>query len=276
MEDNKRVYPQERQLGKWFSYLLLFLSAVIVISGLIWRGNGDGLSIEMTQTPTPIPTDAYFDETPEQREVTLPSATWYALQLGAFESETAAGELAQQFTLRGAAGYVWNDGRYRVLAALYPTQEDAQLVRRQLSEQHMVDSYLYQISLPSLHVRLSGMKGQLDILEAAFAQANALVSSAQAVGIQLDRQETSAAEAVALLKSLCEQTDMMTLRLKQRFSQPVHSTVSGLILCFEDYAAFCGTLSSEDSEVSLSTKLKWQTFSTLHILNDVYDALSNT
>lgn len=276
MEGNKRVYPRERQIGKWFSYLLLFLSAVVMISGLIWRGNRDGLSIEMAQTPTPIPTDTYFDETPEQREVTLPSATWYALQLGAFESETAADELAGQFALRGAAGYVWNDGRYRVLAALYPTQDDAQLVRRQLSDQHTIDSYLYQISLPALRVRLSGMKGQLDILEAAFEEANALISSMQATGIQLDRQEANSAETVALLNSLREQTDVMALRLRQRFAQPTHPTVSGLILCFEDYAAFCQSISPGDSEVTLGTRLKWQSFSSLHILNDVYNALSNT
>ena len=108
MQTGKRVYPRQREPGKWLSYLLLFLSAVVVISGVVSRG-GD-LTIEPAATATPIPTDAYFDETVEEREITLPSATWYALQLGAFESETAAQELGQQFVKRGAAGYVWHDG----------------------------------------------------------------------------------------------------------------------------------------------------------------------
>lgn len=134
MQTGKRVYPRQREPGKWLSYLLLFLSAVVVISGVVSRG-GD-LTIEPAATATPIPTDAYFDETVEEREITLPSATWYALQLGAFESETAAQELGQQFVKRGAAGYVWHDGRYRTLAAVYPSLEDAQAVREQLSEAH--------------------------------------------------------------------------------------------------------------------------------------------
>ena len=81
---------------------LLFLSAVVVLSGLVWRG--EEVTIETAPTATPIPTDALFDETVEEREITLPSATWYALQLGAFESETAAEELANQFVKRGAPG----------------------------------------------------------------------------------------------------------------------------------------------------------------------------
>ena len=73
MQTGKRVYPRQREPGKWVSYLLLFLSAVVVLSGLVSRG-GD-LTIQPVPTATPIPTDAYFDETVEEREITLPSAT---------------------------------------------------------------------------------------------------------------------------------------------------------------------------------------------------------
>ena len=61
------------------------LPAVVFVGGgrplgLVWRG--EEVTIETAPTATPIPTDAYFDETVEEREITLPSATWYALQLG--------------------------------------------------------------------------------------------------------------------------------------------------------------------------------------------------
>ena len=207
MQTGKRVYPRQREPGKWLSYLLLFLSVTVILSGLVSRG-GD-LSIQPAVTATPIPTDAYFDETVEEREITLPSATWYALQLGAFESETAAEELAQQFIKRGAAGYVWHDGRYRTLAAVYPTREDAQTVREQLSDAHSVDSYLYQIDLPALHLLMKGMKGQLDILEAAFAHANDLTVNRQAVSVAMDRQEMSGEEAAQLLGTLTRAGDVV-------------------------------------------------------------------
>lgn len=274
MQTGKRVYPRQREPGKWLSYLLLFLSAVVVISGVVSRG-GD-LTIEPAATATPIPTDAYFDETVEEREITLPSATWYALQLGAFESETAAQELGQQFVKRGAAGYVWHDGRYRTLAAVYPSREDAQAVREQLSEAHSVDSYLYQIDLPALHLLMKGMKGQLDILEAAFAHANDLVTNLQESSVAMDRQEMSGEEAAQLLNGLGEQVSTVSLRLQQRFSAPRHQTVEGLIACFEDYASFLETLDAADSDATFSMKLKRQTLSTLNHLKGVYDALGNT
>lgn len=274
MQTGKRVYPRQREPGKWLSYLLLFLSVTVILSGLVSRG-GD-LSIQPAVTATPIPTDAYFDETVEEREITLPSATWYALQLGAFESETAAEELAQQFIKRGAAGYVWHDGRYRTLAAVYPTREDAQTVREQLSDAHSVDSYLYQIDLPALHLLMKGMKGQLDILEAAFAHANDLTVNLQAVSVAMDRQEMSGEEAAQLLSGLGEQVETVTLRIQQRFTVPRHQTVEGLIDCFEDYQAFLETLDEADSDATFGMKLKRQTLSTLNHLKSVYDALGNT
>ena len=136
MQGKRRVYPSERKPAKWVSYSLLFLSAVILFSGVAARSGGDAV-IQTVATPSPIPLDAAFDETRETQEITLNGSVWYALQLGAFETEEAAHQLAEQFQRRGAAGYVWQDERYRVLAAVYPEKEDAQAVRQQLREQQL-------------------------------------------------------------------------------------------------------------------------------------------
>ena len=276
MEGNRRVYPANRPAGKWLSYLMLFLSAVIVLSGLVWRGDGDGVTIALSPTQTPVPTAEVFDETLEEREITLPGSTWYALQLGAFENENAAQELAQQYAMRGAAGYVWYDGRYRTLAAVYPTRDDAQYVRTQLVQEHTVDSYLFQIDLPAIRVRMSGMRGQLDIWEAAFAQANALASGLQSLSVSIDRQELSVEEALAGVQALGQEADTVSLRLKQRFAEPRHASVEGLMACFSDYAAFLDTVSRNDSAVEMSTRLKRQTLRTLELIQAVYDGLSTT
>ena len=149
-------------------------------------------------------------------------------------------------------------------------------MREQLSDAHSVDSYLYQIDLPALHLLMKGMKGQLDILEAAFAHANDLTVNLQAVSVAMDRQEMSGEEAAQLLSGLGEQVETVTLRLQQRFTVPRHQTVEGLIDCFEDYQAFLGTLDEADSDATFGMKLKRQTLSTLNHLKSVYDALGNT
>ena len=261
MQTRKRVYPSERKPAKWVSYSLLFLSAVILFSGVAARSGGDAV-FETVATPSPIPLDAAFDETRETREITLNGSVWYALQLGAFETEEAAGQLAEQFQRRGDAGYLWPEERFRVLAAVYPEKEDAQAVRQQLRDQHDVDSYLFEISIPSVSLRMTGMRGQIDILEAAFLHAEELIRQMERISETLDRQEITPAEAAEELNTLREQVELVALRMEQRFLSPRNAAVTGLIGLMRDYAAFAREKTGQESNALLSRQLKYQTIQT--------------
>ncbi len=275
MQTRKRVYPSERKPAKWVSYSLLFLSAVILFSGVAARSGGDAV-FETVATPSPIPLDAAFDETRETREITLNGSVWYALQLGAFETEEAARQLAEQFQRRGAAGYLWPEERFRVLAAVYPEKEDAQAVRQQLRDQHDVDSYLFEISIPSVSLRMTGMRGQIDILEAAFLHAEELIRQMERISETLDRQEITPAEAAEELNTLREQVELVALRMEQRFLSPRNAAVTGLIGLMRDYAAFAREETGQESNALLSRQLKYQTIQTIRLLLELTDALRNT
>ena len=275
MQTRKRVYPSERKPAKWVSYSLLFLSAVILFSGVAARSGGDAV-FETVATPSPIPLDAAFDETRETREITLNGSVWYALQLGAFETEEAAGQLAEQFQRRGAAGYLWPEDRFRVLAAVYPEKEDAQAVRQQLRDQHDVDSYLFEISIPSVSLRMTGMRGQIDILEAAFLHAEELIRQMERISETLDRQEITPAEAAEELNTLREQVELVALRMEQRFLSPRNAAVTGLIGLMRDYAAFAREKTGQESNALLSRQLKYQTIQTIRLLLELTDELRNT
>lgn len=231
---------------------------------------------ETVATPSPIPLDAAFDETRETREITLNGSVWYALQLGAFETEEAARQLAEQFQRRGAAGYLWPEERFRVLAAVYPEKEDAQAVRQQLRDQHDVDSYLFEISIPSVSLRMTGMRGQIDILEAAFLHAEELIRQMERISETLDRQEITPAEAAEELNTLREQVELVALRMEQRFLSPRNAAVTGLIGLMRDYAAFAREETGQESNALLSRQLKYQTIQTIRLLLELTDALRNT
>ena len=201
---------------------------------------------------------------------------WYALQLGAFETEEAACQLAEQFQRRGAAGYVWQDERYRVLAAVYPEKEDAQAVRQQLREQHDVDSYLYEISVPALSLRMTGMKGQIEILEAAFLHADELIRQMERISETLDRQEITPAEAVTELNTLREQVELVALRMEQRFAAPRNTAVERLIALFQDYAAFARAKTGQESNATLSRQIKYQTLQSIRLLLELTGEMRNT
>ncbi len=276
MEENKRVYPRSVGSRKWINYLLLFLSVVLVLSGLLWRKEDADLQLSVAATPTPIPTDEAFDETMESRELVLPSCSWYALQLGAFENEEAAAQVAQDYQTRGAAGYVWHDSKFRAMAALYDSKEDAQAVRTQLSQKRNIEAYPYEISLRPLTLRMRGMKGQLDILEAAFLHGHDLVKQLQERSVLLDRQEAGVEETLQALQSASNQMQNVSIRLFQRFPAPRHAAVQALIDLFDHYAAFCQGVNANATSVQLATEIKYQALEALYGLTKIYDGLGNT
>ena len=276
MEGNKRVYPAERSMEGWLNVLLLVFAAAVFVSGLWSQKENSLFSIQPSVVSTPVPLDETFDETLSERMVTLPSSVWYALQLGTFEAEKDAQTVAESYRRRGAAGFLWNDGRWRVMAAVYPLREDAQSVRMQLESKHDVETSLYQVQLPQLELRVSGMTGQLDILDAAFMHANDLAVQLHGISTAMDRQEMTAAGAADQLAAMCEQMDLVVLRMKQRFETPRNETVSMLIAMFEEGSAFCRSFHSQLDGVTAGMQLKHQTLSTLYYLQQIYHTLSHT
>lgn len=274
MQEHKKIYPSGHAPVRWLSWLLVAAAVLVALGGLFGRRTMDTV-IEPLPAETPFPLEESFDETMDSCEWSLPEVDWYALQLAAFDSEASAAEMAEQFRTRGAAGYLWRDERWRVLAAVYATEEDARSVRQQISQTHGVDSYLYRISLPGAGVSMQGMRGQIEILKAAFEHAASLVSELQQLSLQADQAQYTQEELQTAVMSLGDQVALVSLRLKQRFPEPRNLTVKGLIDLFSDYASFCGK-PAEDQAVSFGAALKHQTLQSLYLLRQVYHTLGNT
>ncbi len=275
MHEYKKVYPGGHAPARWIGWLLLILSALVALPGF-FQGDSSDSTITPLPTQTPIPLQEQFDETMESCRWSLPEVNWYALQLGAFEQKESAQALAEQFMGRGAAGYLWQEERWRVLAAVYSSEEDARNVRLQLSQQHGVDTYLFRISLPPIEVQISGMRGQIEILQAAFMHADDLIASLQEISLMADRSEIDREALAEAVSALSEQTKLVSLRLYQRFPEPRNATVNGLIRLFEDYAAYADSSMLDEAEVLLGARLKYQTICSLDLLKQVYDILGNT
>ena len=273
MERRRCVYRAPKWRVKWLKSILLMASVAILSSGLLYKADKLDFSLVPQTTETPFSMNEAFDETPVSLMIDLPESTWHALQLGVFETEEAARKASDVFRGRGAAGYIWMDGRYRVLASVYPSKADAQLVREQLSERHGIDTYLYTVSCPAVHMRVNGMQGQLEILEAAFEHASGVAVQLYERAVALDRQEISVFETKEYLAGMKTQTDMIVLRLEQRFPKPFHPTVRALIECFKDFSSFSEAFSKEASIVEAGMQLKHQNFVTLEKILDVYQTL---
>jgi hypothetical protein len=275
VQRTKKVYPSGHAPLRRLGWLMVLLAAAVMVSGLAGRKEPQPF-IEALPTATLFPLSESFDETVESCEWTLPEQNWYALQLGAFDSEPAAQETAEQFRLRGAAGYLWHTDRYRVLAAVYASEDDARTVRTQIREQHGIDSYIYPIRLPGAGVSMQGMRGQIEILKAGFIHAAELIAQLQQYSLLADRPDGSIPQIVEGLQALRDQTSLVALRLGQRFPEPRNSCVAGLLELFAGYSDFCSAMDANIPSVGFGAQLKYQTIQSLDLLMQVYDTLGNT
>lgn len=275
MQEHTKVYPSGHAPLRWLGWLLMILSALVILTGLTSRKQASDTIIPLP-TATPYPLTEEFDETMENCQWALPQVEWYALQLGAFDNREAAETMGEQYRRRGAAGYLWQDERYRVLAAIYPSDTDARNVRQQISEQHQVDSYLYRICLQPIEVSLYGMRGQIEIIQAGFTHAADMISSLQEICVLSDRSELTHEEQVKQLITLNDQLQLVKLRLYQRFPEPRNACITGLIALFDDFETFAGEADTGEAQVLFGAKLKYQTLRSLDLLRQVYDILGNT
>ena len=118
------------RLGWLTAALVLALGAGALYAGLLpWPGPEVALAPSPTLTPQ--------DSAAETRLIALPGGAWYALQMGAFDQASSAQSLADSYRGRGAAGWIWQEENYRVLAAAYATRAEAQAVQTRLGSQNI-------------------------------------------------------------------------------------------------------------------------------------------
>ena len=260
----KRTYRAPGGGKRILTGVLLFVSCLLILSGLL-RDNSGGLTMQVKVTPTPTVIGNTFDETLTSREISLAAKSWYAIQLGAFDGEDSARAQAQSFISRGAAGYVRKDSRFRVLAALYPTREEAQTVRQQLQTQHDIDSYVYEIALPEIVLNVNGMAGQLDVLEAGLQFLNTAVEKFCAVSISMDKQDLSVEQELTRLAEIASQADTLRNVITQRCASVKSTVVTDLLSLLEDIGKAARTVAETSAKgmVAMAAQMKFQTLTLL-------------
>ena len=241
--------------------ILLGIAGLAVLTGLVTRFRGGNiLTATPIDQPTATPIASSFDETVETREITLPADVWYAIQTGVFSSREAAEEKAEAYTDRGAPGYVAQDGdKWRVFIACYGDKTDASNVRTRLESTQQVETYLYEWSVPQLRLRLSGMVGQMDVVEAGLALRWQVARQLRDDASRLDSGAITASDERQHLDSLDDQITLWANTARNRFARPYPSLVESLLQWADGWQARSHSLKSSVSDpTALSAALKAQ------------------
>ena len=264
-----KVYRTHRRRRR-FSLLIVVAAAVVLAAGMRTRyDSGRAVTAEALTAPTATPVTPLFDETPAERDFTLPSSTWYALQTGLYTDEASALQVAGMLTDRGAPGYILSqNGKFRVLIACYGEQAEADAMRARLSQHQAVETIVYRWTCEPVTLRLSGMAGQLDAVEAGLTLLFQTAPEMRDLAVAADRGEYTADEIQAMLASLLAQLDLWDDTVRSRFAMPHPAIVTeSLTLCADVREAVAG-VQKASTVTDLSAALKLQSMALYKRLND--------
>ena len=251
-------YPVRRR-GGWAAALLLaglLLGAGAVTYGKqAWEAALPLLPgvLQSSAAQTPAPETAVREE----RTLTLPGHTWYALQLGTFDSADAAEALAETYRNRGAAGYIRRQGQYQVLAAAYTARADAQAVMTQLRVNHQVEAKLTEITQPEVTLRLSGKPDQLTALSDAYDALEQLSTQLAALSDGLDRGKTDRQTALSVLRSHRDTLNALKIRIDAQFGKNAAKAVQDASDMLEALSLSLNEALSAQSTAALGARIKY-------------------
>lgn len=252
----RRVLRRRRRKRR----VLLIVAVLAVCFAVTLALRNPSMQAEWIGQPSPSPKANDFNREVVTREVLLPAQTWYTIQTGVFSTKEAAAEKAGAYADRGAPGIVVADGgKWRVFIASYGREEDASAVRQRLGEQQRVETYLYPWVCPELHLRLSGMAGQLDAAEAGITLLTSAAGILRDTAMLLDASQVTAEDAWQVVSDLNAQIDLWISTAHDRFGRQPPELVAQVLKMAEGWQGRCAVIGEKsDSATALSAELKMQ------------------
>lgn len=126
--------------------------------------------------------------------VQLSDLSMYMVQMNAYSEQDDAEASAQGIKGRGGAGYIIQDEYYRVFAAAYNTEDQAQSVCEQLIEQDEKNAKVYPVSSGTVVFKITATREQIDTVSEAFAYFPEMCGELAEKTIDFDKGIISAAQ----------------------------------------------------------------------------------
>lgn len=255
----KKMYRRARGQALLRRALVAGILILIVLGVAVRRRNAGSLETQHVPAPTSTPVAAAYDETVETREVALDAVQWYAIQTGIYSTAEAAEENRDTYAQRGAPGYVNQDGeKWRVYIACYGAKEDASAVRERLSVNQDVETFLHTWVCPEITLRLTGMVGQLDVVEAGLSLMGNAAAALRDNAALLDGSERTLAEAQGVVEALNDQVRLWRETAVERFTKPYPALVELELQLAAGWDGKYAALKQAEGATALSAAMKLQ------------------
>lgn len=275
-------YPAGRGAQRAIT-LVVFALALFVLSQVLRpKGGGDlagnpvpilpvtptppPMTAQVTQAPTPV-----LDEVPkpgfptpnagreDNGSIFIPAQDWYAIQFGAYSNAESAAQQADLYTARGAAGYTLADDKYRVMAAVYPTREDADTIKARLKEAQGIDAYIYRLTTEEVELSVTAAEAQIQALRTGYAALQSTLEGMGRLSADLDKQVITGAQVLLDAQAMRQQVADSKKTLSDVLGSSTSTVVSGLrsLLDAADQGLETICMQNTQESVVMTSKIKY-------------------
>lgn len=246
-----------------------FLSDNVVTPVVAWvtgetpkPKESDGKHSAVSAAPEPSgsqasPSASATADAPVSKTISIDANTVYALQVGVFDQEQNAEDMAQSLRSKGGAGYIVKEGEsYRVLISAYKTEAEAQNVKTRLVDEQKLDSKLYNIATEKVNIELSAPEEFLSQLEEAIQKSSETHDALLDLSLAYDKGEKTIDQVKDELKSLQENGKKIADAMGQIDQTGTVAAVSSIKTFYSRAESALGKLLDAETQVTMSSGIK--------------------
>lgn len=152
-------------------------------------------------TPKPSPSDIAGGDTITE-QITIESKTLYAIQAGVFTDQKNASALAKSVQNQGGAGYIKEEGSYRVLLSAYKTEEEAKSVKSKLLEQNGMQTSVHEMICSGASLEITAPEETIALVKEAISMAFEYVDQLYNISMSSDKKELNIEEAASAVENI--------------------------------------------------------------------------
>lgn len=186
------------------------------------------------------------------------SNNFYAVEVDCFDSYDEAYNFATTLQIKGGAGYITYNKKYKVLTSLYLTYEDAKSVADNIKGEY-ANACVYEIVLPDISIPNDITKEQQTAISTSFAVIKSAISTMTNIYLGVDKGEIKDSAAKTMLYTLYDDCTSQVDSVRTAFHSLDTATYLKHKMYLTDFASNLAEISKLDLKgMELSQIIKYQ------------------
>ncbi len=185
----------------------------------------------------------------------IPAKSWYYISFYTRTAETEAAISAHSVKETGGAGYLINDGQFRVVAAVYKSESDAKSV----AAKQTLEAEIYKLAVPGMKISAFGDKETDKTVKKAFSYYETVYDAVNTALIDFEKGQSTESALLHTLNDIRQGISEERFALEKVLAQSSSYEVNALSDCLASAADTLdnAVLGYGDSIILLSARVRY-------------------